>query len=203
MLLMYDLEKLSWRVDALRKKFKISATVFGIIMLIGAAMLFVKAREVQFFGGVIIAAGIILTIRLIGKYSPTVLFSADVKGISIKEHEYAAVKVARVSAGRVTRFRSGTGSNDGLAKSNRPHVRSAAVYLRLENGDVMLIDGLTSLHTDIYEIGDELLRPSGSRYPIVLSRDIEKQPCPWCGRINSMKDHACQRCGLDILKIKS
>ena len=203
---MYDLEKLSWRIEAKRRKFKILASVYSIMAVTGLALAFVNENKIRMWGFILLGAGVFLLIHLITKYSPLLLFSPDIKGISIKEHEYVATKVARASSagGRSIAFRNtGGGSNAGNAKSKRPHVRSATVYVRLEDGEVAVLDGLTSIQTDIYEIGDELLRPSGARYPIILSRDTEKQPCPWCGRLNTQKSLECECCGLSILPKKN
>ena len=203
---MYDLEKLSWRIEAKRRKFKILASVYSITAAVGLALAFVNENKIRMWGFILLGMGVFLLIHLITKYSPLLLFSPDIKGISIKEHEYVATKVARASSagGRSIAFRNtGGGSNAGNAKSKRPHVRSATVYVRLEDGEVAVFDGLTSIQTDIYEIGDELLRPSGARYPIILNRDTEKQPCPWCGRLNTQKSFECEGCGLSILPKKN
>jgi hypothetical protein len=201
---MYDLEKLSWRVESRRRKFKILAAVYSIAALIGLALCFINKNQIRMWGFILLMAGVFLLIHLINKYSPSLLFSPDVNGISIKEHEYVAAKVARAPTGRVAIFRnSGGGSNSGNAKAKRPHVRAATVYVRLEDGEVATFDGLTSIQTDIYEIGDELLRPSGARYPIILNRDAEKQPCPWCGRINVRESFECESCGLSIIPKKN
>lgn len=201
---MYDLEKLSWRVEARRRKFKILAAVYSVMTAVGLALAFVNKNQVRMWGFILLGAGVFLFIRLITKYSPLLLFSPDIKGISIKEHEYVATKVARAPTGRVTIFRNaGGGSNAGSAKAKRPHVRAATVYVRLEDGEVATFDGLTSVQTDIYEIGDELLRPSGARYPIILNRDTEKQPCPWCGRINTRESFECGNCRLSIIPKKN
>ena len=202
---MYDLEKLSWRIEAKRRKFKILASVYSIMAIAGFLLTIINENKIRMGGFVLIGAGVFLFIHLINKYSPMLLFSPDIKGISIKEHEYVATRVARASsaAGRSIAFRNtGGGSNAGNAKSKRPHVRAATVYVKLEDGNVAAFDGLTSLQTDIYEIGDELLRPSGARYPIILNRDTERQPCPWCGRINSRESFECEVCGLSIIPKK-
>ena len=199
---MYDLEKLSWIIEARRKSFKLWITLYAVIFVAGVIVFFAGGEDVALFGIIAVLVAIFLTVKLWRKYSPGVLFSREIKGVNIKEHEF--VQSARggysMKRGIATRLRVSTYSNSGSAKSKRPHVRSAYVYVRLDSGDVTILDGLTSLHTDIYEIGDELMRPSGARYPVVLSREIEKQPCPLCGRINSMKKDECASCGLSIIK---
>ena len=208
---MYDLEKLSWRVEEKRKRFKMLASFYSIAVLLGVAfIIFGNGKDLRLVllpvGCILLGGGIWLLIRLVGKYSPSVLFSPDVRGVCVKEHEYVATSVSVFGTGNTkgVKFRnSGGGSNAGNARSRRPHVRAAAVYVRLESGDVVILDGLTSVQTDIYEIGDELLRPSGARYPIILNRNVEKQPCPLCGRINSRTDLQCERCGLGILITKN
>ena len=198
---MYDLEKLSWIIADRRKRFKLWLTLYVCVFIVGAVLFFFENKNVMFSGIILAVISIFLTVRLLRRYSPTVLFSREIRGVNIKEHEYVqsargGYSVKRGFAMRTVR----THSNSGHAKSRRPHVRAAYIYVREENGDVVILDGLTSRQTDIYEIGDEVLRPSGARYPIVISREPERQPCPLCGRRNGMDEACCPSCGLDVLK---
>ena len=201
---MYDLEKLSWIIDERRKKFKLWISLYAAIFVSGVIVFFAGGEDIALFGVIAVIAAIFLTVKLWRKYSPGVLFSAEIRGENVKEHEF--VQSVRggysMKRGIATRLTVSTHSNSGSAKSKRPHVRSAYVYVRLADGNVVILDGLTSLHTDIYEIGDEIMRPAGARYPIVLSRELEKQPCPLCGRINRMDSDECASCGLSIVKKK-
>ncbi len=202
---MYDLEKLSWIIEAKRKRFKILLALYICLVIIGAVMFFIGEMNVVFYGIIIVIIAVALIFKLIRSYSPGILFSLEKRGILIKEHEYVA-NIKKGLSGRavVAKRTSGPHSSTGNARSRRPHVRSAYVYVRDESGNVLIFDGLTSLHTDIYEIGDEVLRPAGARYPIITvavdNRKIEKQPCPLCGRINEMSKTECGACGLAINK---
>ena len=203
---MYDLEKLSWIIASKRKRFKILLALYICLVIIGAVLFFIGEMNVVFCGIIIAIIAVALIFKLIRSYSPSVLFSSEKRGILVKEHEYVAT-VKRGLSGRATvaKRTAGTHSSSGNAKSRRPHVRSAYIYVRDGNENVLIFDGLTSLHTDIYEIGDEVLRPAGARYPIIVAakdnRKIEKQPCPLCGRINEMNKSECVACGLSINKI--
>lgn len=203
---MYDLEKLSWIIEAKRKRFRILLALYICLIIIGAVLFFVGEMNVVFYGIIIVIIAVALIFKLIRSYSPVILFSSEKRGILIKEHEYVA-NVKKGLSGRavVAKHTAGAHSSTGNARSRRPHVRSAYIYVRCECGDVLIFDGLTSLHTDIYEIGDEVLRPAGARYPIIVAakdnRKIEKQPCPLCGRINEMNKSECVACGLSINKI--
>ena len=198
---MYDLEKLSWIIDARRKKFKLWLALFVAMLIAGVVLFIVGEGDIALYGIIVAVVALVLFVDLWRRYSPPVLFYREIRGVNIKEHEYVESARGGYTVRRGIAVRGGkTYSNSGNAKSKRPHVRAAYVYVRLENGDVVILDGLNSNHTDIYEIGDEILRPAGARYPIVLSRKIEKQPCPLCGRINSMDDEGCASCGLSILK---
>ena len=95
---MYDLEKLSWRIEAKRRKFKILASVYSIMAIAGFLLTIINENKIRMGGFVLIGAGVFLFIHLINKYSPMLLFSPDIKGISIKEHEYVATRVARASS---------------------------------------------------------------------------------------------------------
>ena len=198
---MYDFEKLSWRIDEKRKKFKICIVIYILLFVAGVVMFFAGDDNVAFLGIIVDLVSIFLFANVWRTYSPTVLFSEEIKGVNIKEHEYVQSVKNGLSMRKNFALRGAkTYSNSGNAKSRRPHVRAAYVYVRMEDGDVAVLDGLTSLHTDIYEIGDELFRPAGARYPVIISRNAEKQPCPFCGRINDMDSLECQSCGLSILQ---
>ena len=198
---MYDLEKLSWIIERKRNRFKIFLAFYCALLAAGVILFFIEEKTVAFIGAVLVIAAVILIVKHIGAYSPSILFSGEKRGINIKEHEYVA-NIKRGLSGRavVAKHVANGGSKSGNARIRRPHVRSAYVYISENNGNVTILDGLTSLQTDVYEIGDELLRPSGSRYPIIVSRDTAKQPCPLCGRINTMDQSKCSSCGLEILK---
>lgn len=198
---MYDLEKLSWIIEARRKRFKLWLALFAVMLIAGAVLFIVGDDNIALYGIIVTVAALVLLGDLWRRYSPTVLFSKEIRGINIKEHEYVESPKGGYTVRRGIAVRGGrTYSNSGNAKSRRPHVRSAYVYVKLDDGDVRILDGLNSNHTDIYEIGDEILRPAGARYPIVLNRDVEKQPCPLCGRINAMDLDGCAFCGLSIIK---
>lgn len=199
---MYDLEKLSWIIDARRKRFKLWLVLFAAMLIFGIVLFVVGDDDIALYGLIVAVIALALFIDLWRRYAPAVLFSREIRGINIKEHEYVSESARggySVRRGLAMRGMK-THSNSGHAKSRRPHVRSAYVYVKLDGGEVAILDGLTSLHTDIYEIGDEILRPEGARYPIILNRDAPKQPCPLCGRINGMDAEACACCGLSIVK---
>ena len=54
---------------------------------------------------------------------------------------------------------------------------------------------------DIYEDGDILVKYAGTRFPVIVSRDAKKQPCPICGEVNDESREECRVCGLGIVKI--
>ena len=198
---MYDLEKLSWIIADRRKRFKLWLALYVCIFIAGAVLFFFEDKNVVFVGIILAVISIFLTVRLWRRYSASVLFSKEIRGVNIKEHEYVQSARGGYSVKRGFAMRTvKTHSNSGNAKSKRPHVHAAYIYVREENGNVVILDGLTSRQTDIYEIGDEVLRPSGARYPIVMSREPDRQPCPLCGRINGMDEESCPSCGLTILK---
>lgn len=196
----YDLEKLSWRVAERKKRFLTVLALYALMAAVGIALLFIDNKTVVFIGVVVIIVAVFAVSRHISRSRPGYLFSKEQRGINVKEHEYIANAPRGLSPRRAFMLRAKTYSNSGNASARTARVRQAYVYLRLDDGNVIILDGLTSLHTDIYEIGDELLRPAGARYPIVIGRDVKNQPCPLCGRINAASELACAGCGLDILK---
>ena len=50
------------------------------------------------------------------------------------------------------------------------------------------------------EGGRLVLQYAGTRFPIVVSRDVKRQPCPLCGEVNDKSLAECRGCGLGIVK---
>jgi hypothetical protein len=196
----YDLEKLSWRVAQRKRRFFTTLAVYAFVAAIGGVMLFADNKTVVFLGVIIVIFALAALIGHVSRSGVAYLFSGECRGINVKEHEYVANAPRGLSPSRAFMLRAKTYSRSGNPGPRTARVRQAYVYLRLPDGNVIILDGLSSLHTDIYEIGDELLRPSGARYPIVLNRELDRQPCPLCGRINGRDNMECASCGLDIIR---
>ena len=140
---------------------------------------------------------------VIEKYSPHTLFSGEIVGTNVKEDEYT---VTRKSGPGMRYKRVGAPSfggppiapSTGANKRRTPPALRSAVYLRTESGSIVMVRGLYKSHADMYEDGDVLLKYAGTKYPIVISRDTDSQPCPICGEINREGGTHCTGCGLSI-----
>jgi len=190
----YDLEQLRGIIAERRARFK---TVTVVCLILGAlsVLLVILCDDItlRFIG----AASFVITLCAFYAYlrrvQPSVLFRGELRGVNIKEHEFVPLGGQRRGIYRYT------GTRRANPSSVHPRGIHAEVYLRDENGEIHPVLGLSKLHTDIYEDGDELYRPAGCVYPIIVERPVEKQPCPLCGRINTSKDKKCPICGLDVL----
>ena len=129
------------------------------------------------------------------KSEAKILLSRKITGKNIKEYEYGIQ-----NDGQPPIFRWSNTPNTYANRKTHPRRLNGSVYLELDNGNVKEITGLYKSHIDIYEEGDILLKYAGTKYPVVLSRKIDIQPCPICGEVNDMSADACQSCGLGIIK---
>ena len=192
----YDIAELSGRVRERREKFVRAVTLLSLTIVASTVIAILFPETTILFVcitlAVVLFAVLISTVR---KFQPSVLFSKEISGINIKEHEYVTIAQSHMRSSRYLGFYAGRYNQTGSAKGVR-----ALVYLKLSDGDVAVIDGLSKVHTDIYEDGDELLLPSGAKYPIVMNRTMKKQPCPICGTVNCDTDVRCRSCGLGIVK---
>ena len=136
--------------------------------------------------------------------SPSIWFSKEIRGVNIKEDEYVSRKTPgpglswRQVGGPASPqpFAPNTGAN---RRRTPPNIRSR-VYLQLEDGNIVTISTLYKSHTELFVEGDTLLKYAGTHFPIVVSREMQKQPCPICGEVNDMSADACHNCGLSIIK---
>lgn len=146
----------------------------------------------------------IVLYRIWGRYKPTVLFSKEVRGENIKEVEYIGVRQTN-SAGK---YRPHGSQIRPPRPTGRPKPRldsavRSTVYLKTGDTNVTFITDLYKSATDIYEIGDLLVKYAGAKYPVICSRTPQRQPCPLCGTVNDMTADKCRECGLKIARSSS
>jgi hypothetical protein len=140
---------------------------------------------------------ILLLAATVKKYNARVLLSKEIRGKNIKEYEYG-VHASGNAQGKIYR-RVGIPLTHANRRASSPLRINGTVYLELENGNVTSISGLYKSHMDIYEDGDILVKYAGTRFPVVVSRDVYKQPCPICGEVNDKSRSECRTCGLSII----
>ena len=197
----YDLSQLEERIKERKRIFKIKTCVYLLVFIVAVVIIalnYGNNDSAVFYSGLAIVVLIFVFASTMRKYSPGILFSREISGINIKEDEYVLLSQKRgYKAGKYSKYvvpHIGSGM-----LSHRERI-VAAVYLRLDDGDVYLIDRISTIHTDLYEIGDRLYKPAGVKYPIIVSRESERQPCPFCGKLNDATTANCQGCGLNIFK---
>lgn len=188
------------RVKGQRRDFLIKILLSALITLIAlATIIILPETTVIFVCAAIILFSIIYIFKTLRRYQPKILFSREIKGVNIKEHEFAVTNMRPTFSARLIMPKANTKSfTGGRIRTKSP--TSAIVYLRLPDGDVTYIDNLTNAQTDIYEIGDTLYKHAGTRFPIILGRKLDSQPCPLCGTANKSIEDSCITCGLKICK---
>ena len=211
----YDLKELKRIVEIKRKSFL--TRFFGLILSTAAfvaVIAFSQNKTHILISGICIFATLILGERLFSKTSPKILFSKEIKGENIKEGEYEIMKRGsytvtglqhRQAGSRTIGTRSGAAPIAPKTRANRKAFHknmhfSGELYLKQADGNIALLTGLYPTHLEIYEEGDVLLKPAGCKFPIVISRDAKRQPCPICGEVNADERNSCAGCSLTILK---
>ncbi len=204
----YDLFDLNLRVQRKQKSFLIRAFVLMLFSLLCVLLIiFLSIGEIIVISGVALFVTFLLCIKLFEKFNPKVLFSKGIKGENLKEGEYEIMKRGSYTGNGMRHKQVGSHGAMPYAPNTRANRKafhknmhfSGEVYLKTDDGNIVLISGLYGSHLEIYEEGDILLKPAGAKFPIVVSRDAERQPCPLCGEINGGERKACANCGLKIL----
>jgi len=195
---MYDEKEIRKRVSRKRQFFFAYLITALAVFSAGILLIVLDFEEPYFFLGIIVSASsLAFIVSLISRASLKALFSKDIKGENVKEHIYE-VYVRRGVALRPKQVGMGYGgqplSHTRMAKAQ---LRSL-VYLKLETGDIKEIRGLRVEHTELYRDGDVLFKYAGTKYPIIVSRKSERQPCPICGSLNLVGDEECLGCDLKI-----
>ena len=195
MIMKYDKNAISERVGAEKKKFlTLSAFFLAVLFTCCAIMIFTDGNGLFFSAMLIAAATVFIAFRTLKKFTPSVLFSKEVKGENIKEHEINVSGAGGMRMSHRSVVMPNTGAN---RKASLRRIRGT-VYLKDESGNIAEINDLSAQHMNFYEDGDVLLKYAGTKFPIVISRPVDMQPCPLCGRINKSTEDACRTCGLEI-----
>ena len=194
----YDEKEIAARVSKRKRDF-LTAFLCSVILIISAVIIAVALpnNTVIFLSVLISILSIAFMARTLSRYHPTVLFSKEILGENIKEHEFVVTNRRPTFSARltVTRWRPRPVSQK-RARTKPP--TSAIVYLKLPSGNVTFIDGLSGAQTDVYEIGDTLYKFPGTKYPVIRSREVKAQPCPICGTVNKLGECECITCHLKI-----
>ena len=197
---MYDRKEIAQRVAKKRKHF-IGLLVTTLVLLTAGVVIFAIDinKTITFISMLGIALCVAFLFGIYNVFAPNVLFSHSVEGKNVKEHIYEVyVRRGFGLSPRQAGMRYG-GQPISHTRMAKGHLRSA-VYLKLENGNFVEIRGLRVEHAELYEDGDLLYKPAGTKYPIILGRHTERQPCPLCGTINAVSTTACICCGLKTEK---
>ena len=194
---MYDLKEIQKIVNEKRKSFYIKISVIFCIMIASLALSLTGINNTVTLLGIAAEFPLLyLLVKTWNKCEAIVLLKGEIKGKNIKEIEYGIQ-----NDGQPPIYRRGNMPHNMSNRKVHPRRLNGSVYLELENGNIREITNLYEAHMNIYEEGDILLKPAGTKYPAVISRQLKKQPCPICGEVNDMSDDACHNCGLGIIKI--
>lgn len=199
----YNEADITRRISARRRDFLLKIFVAALLILAAAlVIMFFPEVTVIFISVAVIILSAVYIIKTLKRYHPLTLFSGEVRGENIKEHEFVVTNRRLTFGGRILASRPTAGvrrlktSHFTVTRTRTKPPTNAIVYLRLENGDVTYIDGLFGAQTDIYEIGDTLYKYPGTRFPIITNREVKAQPCPLCGTANKVTEERCITCGL-------
>lgn len=186
----YDVDDIAIRVEAAKKKFKITLATCVLLILtaIFIAVCFPETTVV-FVCAVTVIASAVYFISFVKRNNPLITFSRGFSGENVKEHEYV------IGGTRVYRY-------GDIRYRYHPARHKGDVYVRCEDGEIAVVTCLPKKHLDIFEIGDTLVCYPGTRYPNVYNRDVTEQPCPVCGFVNREGTENCENCGLKALKCK-
>ena len=197
--MLYDEEKISWIIADKRKAFKIRFILTASVMLLALVISIINFSDYLTVLCLMVEFPMMLMLaRLFKKYDAKVLMHGEVRGKNIKEYEYA-VQTGKSNTGRIYR-KVNVPTTHGSRLTPAPMRINGTVYLQLDNGNMTSISGLYKSHMDIYEDGDILVKYAGTKFPVVISRAVKKQPCPICGEVNDMTLDECKGCGLGIVK---
>ena len=192
----YNFEEIATRVRVERKKLIIKLSVIASVMLVLLILALLNFKNsVTLYCSLLELPLVGCLIGVLKRSDAAVVFSREITGKNIKEHEYAVQNDRQPPI-----FRRVNVANTFANRKAYPARLKGTVYLELENGSITEISGLYKSHVDIYEEGDVLLKPEGAKFPVVTSREVSKKPCPLCGEINDGTRNFCNGCGLEILK---
>ncbi len=193
---MYNLKEIEKIVNEKRKNFYIKASVILCAMIISLVLSLLRINDTITVLGIVIEFPLFyFLVKTWNKSEAKVILKGEIKGKNIKKIEYGIQ-----NDGQPPIYRRGNMPHNMSNRKVHPRRLNGTVYLELENGDIKEITNLHKSHMDIYEEGDILLKPAGAKCLVVLSRQIDKQPCPICGDVNDMSNDACHNCGLGIIK---
>ena len=197
--MLYDLSELKARTDKIKRSF-LSVFILSIAAILVFVVLFfaISNNTIKLLMGVAALSVSIFLFFYTDKKRPAYLFWREIRGTNVKETEYET-HAARTGLPTASHR---AGRNYNLLRKHHANLK-ASVFLREEDGNVTEIRGLSPAHTELYLDGDTLYKPKSAKFPMIMGRDVEAQPCPLCGKINSSNESACTKCGLSIIKITS
>ena len=202
---MYDSKEIEKIVKQKRKMLITEFAIIITLMIVALVLLIVNINSTVTFICIVAELALLFAIyKIFDVQSPSIWFSKEIRGVNIKEDEYISRKTPgpglswrQVGGPALPQpFAPNTGAN---RRRTPPNIRSR-VYLQLEDGNIVTISTLYKSHTELFVEGDTLLKYAGTHFPIVVSREMQKQPCPICGEVNDMSADACNNCGLSIIK---
>ncbi len=193
---MYDSKEIERKVKEKRQVFWTKIIIVLFFMLVSLVISIMNFNDTATVLCVIAEFPLFFFIvKIYNKSEAKILLSCKIIGKNIKEYENGIQ-----NDGQPPIFRWSNTPNTYANRKTHPIRLNGSVYLELDNGSVKEITGLNKSHTELFVEGDTLLKYAGTHFPIVISREMQKQPCPICGEVNDMSADACHNCGLGIIK---
>ena len=81
----------------------------------------------------------------------------------------------------------------------RVRIRVGTIYVKTISGEVKVLGKFSEDALDFFSEGDEIVRFSGTRYPVILNEPPSRQKwlCPVCGEVNP-DGRDCTECGFEF-----
>lgn len=185
----FNFEDVRERLLARRKRFVCAISIHSVIGVSAFALtlIFINDIVVSFLGSVTFILSAILLSKVVERAKSLGVFRREISGKIIKVHVSAAVNSSRL----------------GGRYAFRPKLTEkiyAYVAIEAKEGEVDIVEGLSSAQAQYFMEGDEVICLSGSKYPIILSggRERENALCPICGRLFFENEKRCISCGIDV-----
>ena len=201
---MYDLNEIKKRVKHNRIMLITEFSAILALMIAALIPIILKLNTTVTFVFILVEVILIFLVYVIfDKQSPMVCFSREIKGVNVMEDDYV---VKNPKPGLKWRQVGGPASpapitpNTGANRRRTPPNIRCRVYLKQENGNIVTVSSLYKSHIELFSEGDVLLKYAGTQFPVIVSGNINKQPCPICGEVNDMSENNCKICGLKITR---
>ena len=191
-------ERERYAARAAQRKTDFTITVAMYVGILAAAIVAIILMRENTVGVIVcIACLVAMIVKLVYtlRKFPTlkVLFAKELEGEIVDIH-VVDVPAVRGMGGRPKRMPRVRNTRGASWDGGRRWLKGE-LYIKTDDGNISFITGMTKEATDVYCEGDRVLRIAGTKYPVIMSRDPHKIPCPICGTVHSASEVKCPHCG--------